>query len=72
MGVQSFDTTKTQSIVVELQEAGKAISSITEYPIFHGIWKTPSGAVSHSNNQFIVSMGPGKTRVFEIKTKSSG
>ena len=68
---QTFDDTKTQTVTVKLQEAGRAISSVREYPIFHGIWKTPSGAVSHSNNQFVVSVGPGETRIFEIKTRAN-
>ena len=70
--LQTFDPGQARTVTIKLRESGRAVSSVTEYPIFHGIWKTPSGATAHSNNAFTVSVGPGQTRVFKVATQASG
>ena len=69
--LQAISASGTRGVTLALQEAGRDISSVTEYPIFHGIWKTPSGATPHANDAFTVTVDPGQTRVFEVVTEAS-
>ena len=68
---QSFSASGARTVSLRLQEAGRAVSSVTEYPIFHGIWTTGRGAVGHAGDRFTVIVGPGETRVFEVATEAA-
>ena len=67
-GLQTVDSTESESVTLTLQEPGRNISSITEVAVDNGPARS---APSFRNNAFSTTLSAGEIRIFEVRTAAS-